>query len=132
MKIDRNEAVRIILEAHPNFVSDWEYHLIFWDGDEPGITNDFSAYARYVRDLAKAGNEEELEISSQLIERFIVEGDKSVEYGASLGFLEDVTNMLSHGGSKHTIAFTTHLKPKSREFCRELDKFWGTLTPGVL
>jgi hypothetical protein len=126
MKINRDEAVAILLKTHCEFRHCWEEHLEFWEGDEPGITNDFSVYIGYVLGLIEQRNESELIVACGLIERFIIEGDENVKYGATIGFLEGITNSLSHKTDSNTVWFNKFLQPKSREFCVELDKFWGT------
>lgn len=126
MKINREKAVKILLDSHEGFQKLWDEHLEFWEGDEPGITNDFSVYVSYVVDLVQSKNLAELTVASEVIERLIIEGDKDVQYGATIGYLEGITNSLSHKEDEHTSLFNSYLKPKSREFCKELDKFWGT------
>lgn len=131
MKINRDRAVEILLGAHEGFGSYWGEHLNCWKEREPGITNDFSVYVDYVVDLVLEENEKELVKALELIEQFILEGDDDVQYGATIGFLEGATNTLSHKDKKHEFVFTKYLKPKSREFCMELDRFWGTSTGGL-
>ncbi len=131
MKIDRDKAVEMILDSHQGFLPSWEAHLEFWEGEKPGITNDFSEYAIYVRDLVQNKEIQELSVSMELIERFILEGDDNVQYGATIGFLEDITNMLSWADKQYVLIFSKQLKPKAREFCQELDRMWGTLIPGL-
>ena len=126
MKINRDAAVKILVDSHAGFQRHWDEHLEFWEGDEPGITNDFSVYVGYVVDLVLSENLIELAVASEVIERLIVEGNEDVQYGATIGYLEGITNSLSHKEDKHTSLFNNYLKPKSREFCVELDKFWGT------
>ena len=131
MKFDRDEAVKMILQSHEGLLPRWEEHLEFWGGDDPGITNDFSVYADYVAELVEGDNARELSIASELIEKFINEGDDNVEYGATIGFLEGITNTLSHKDHKLPHILIKYLQPKSRKFCKKLDKFWGTTTPGL-
>ena len=126
MKINREAAVKILLNSHAGFKKHWDEHLEFWEGDEPGITNDLSVYVGYVVDLVLSKNLVELAVASEIIEHLIVEGDEDVLYGATIGYLEGITNSLSHKEDKHTSLFNSYLKPRSREFCKELDKFWGT------
>ena len=131
MKIDRDKAIEMILSTHKNFLPKWNEHLDFWEEDNPGITNDFSPYVDYVMELIINQNIEELMISAELIENFINNGDKNVQYGAEIGFLEGITNTLSHGEKEYILLFTEQLLPKSLEFCKALDEFWGTKTAGL-
>ena len=131
MRIDRDKAIDMILYAHKGFLSTWEEHLYLYEEDNPGITIDFSAYVTYVKEIIKHEKFNELKISAELIERFINDGDENVQYGVTIGFLEDIINCLSHGDEKYTLSFTQHLLPKSLEFCKELDDSWGTKTIGL-
>ena len=123
--------MNMILEAHQNIAPAWTEHLEFWGAEKPGITNDFSVYVHYVTDLVLAEKRQEIEASLSLIEEFIEQGDSDVQYGATIGFLEGVTNVLLRKKEKFQMLFAKHLKPKSKEFCIELDKFWGTKTAGI-
>ena len=129
--IDRDLAIMMILESHKNIDPAWEEHLEFWGNEKPGITNDFLVYVYYVAELVLLENKQELEVASSLIEKFIEQGDSDVRYGATIGFLEGVTNVLLRKKERFQILFAQYLKPKSREFCIELDKFWGTKTAGI-
>lgn len=131
MNINRDDAFEIILERHPKFAPIWKEHLDFWNGDIPGITNDFSEYVHYVIDLIKNNNVSELDIALNLIEHLLEKGNDDVIYGVQLGFLEGITNSLLSMESKYSLLFSSKLKSKSKEFCRNLDTFWGTTTPGV-
>jgi|GEM_PF-2927246 len=131
MAISRNQAFEELLRVHPHFAPAWNEHLRYWGGDVPGITNDFAVYADYVISLIEAKEGYELEASINAIERFIESGDEDVRYGATIGFLEDVTNMLLSREPEYLIQFCSLLGPKSKAFCVELDRFWGTVTPGI-
>ena len=129
--MNRDEAVKLILDTHDGFKPHWQEHLEFWEDEEPGITNDFSPYVHYVVELLKQDNLSELSKASALVEKFIVDGDDNVQYGATIGFLEGITNTLSGGNDKLAMKFSKVLQPRSRDFCKELDRFWGTKTTGL-
>ncbi|WP_237059962.1 DUF7674 family protein [Microbulbifer sediminum] len=128
--MNKDEAVKLILDTHEGFRSYWQEHLDFWEDEEPGITNDFSPYIQYVLELLRKENKSETLKACGLVEKFIIEGDQDVQYGATLGFLEGITNHLI-SNEKQAVQFCKMLQPKSREFCKELDSFWGTQTPGL-
>ena len=115
----------------PAFAPIWNEHLNYWKNETPGITNDFSEYVTYVLNLIKNNKEKELETALDIIERLIAEGDENVQYGATIGFLEGITNVLLSLDKENSLLFANKLKPKSKAFCSELDKFWGTSTPGI-
>jgi hypothetical protein len=131
MAISRNQAFEELLRIHPHFSPAWDEHLRSWGGDEPGITNDFAVYADYVIGLIETKEGPELEASLNAIERFIESGDDDVRYGATVGFLEDVTNVLLSRDPEYSTRFCSLLGTKSKAFCVELDRFWGTATPGI-
>lgn len=129
--MNRDEAFTVILEAHRDFVPRWNEHLEFWEGEDPGITNDFSTYAHYVVDLVKHDQTTELDMALDIIEQLLVNGDESVQYGVKMGFLEAVTNILLSWEREFSLRFASKLHPTSKEFYRKLDTFWGTSIPGM-
>lgn len=126
-----DQAFAELLAIHEGFAPLWEAHLRYWDGNRPGITTDFAVYAQYVLGLIEQGNLPELAASLDAIEHLIASGDDEVRYGATVGFLEDLTNQLLVMAPGHARLFASLLKPRAKAFCTALDAFWGTATPGI-
>ena len=129
--IGRDEAFRIIQEAHPEFIPLWTQHVEWWDNKEPGITNDFSPFIQYVIGLIENEEVNELVIALKIIEKLLLEGDDNVKYGVTIGFLEGITNNLLASDSRKSILFVNNLQPATKKFCIKLDKFWGTEVSGL-
>lgn len=67
-----------------------------------------------------------------LIEEFNVYGDEDVQYTASMMFLEGLIFASGHNPEEVPYDFyISMLGPESKDFCRHLDKFWGSPTPGL-
>ena len=132
-KIDRDQAIQKLLDALPNFSKLWNEHLDFWEGDKPGITNDFSPVTEFTILLLEEPNRDQLKIIANLVEEFICNGDKDVKYGATLGFIEGITNRIGHMSTlpKGWDLFLGFMGSKSKDFLQELDTFWGSKTPGT-
>ena len=131
MAINRDQAFGLLCSYHGNFSNNWNEHTEYWGDEKPGITNDFGVFVEYVVGLIETGKDKELEVALKEIEDFIKFGDDEVQYGATIGFLEGITNVLLSRSPEQSKQFASLLKPKSKAFCIELDKFWGTQTPGV-
>lgn len=130
--MNRDEWIRLILEACPGFKRHWEDHLAFWGDQTPGITNDMDPLINYCEERITERDSEQVAAICRLIEASLEDGDTDLQYGAELGFLEGITNrLLGKKERDDARTFATHLLPKAKAFCIELDGFWGTNTPGL-
>ncbi len=87
-------------------------------------------FSQFALDIIAKGTDEEIEKLVTFTEQMITEGNDDVNYAIKFFFLENITNRSGDRRLPLT-RFTTRLKPKSYEFCRELDKFWGSKTEGI-
>jgi hypothetical protein len=129
--IDGKQCINIILEWFPNFLPMFKEHLNYWKHEkERPFGLDMAEFSSYAASLIKNGSDKEVEKLVDFTELMITEGNDEVNYAIKLEFLENITNRNDYEGFPIE-RFTTRLKPVSKEFCKELDKFWGTRTKGV-
>ena len=60
--------------------------------------------------------------------RSAYEGNEAVSNAAKVGFLEALTNQVKFKKGDVGERFAKYLGEKSKEFCVDLDRFWGTKT----
>lgn len=134
IKYTNDNMMRVILQHFPEYHFSWQEHIIYWAGDESlrSIGIDINNFAHYVADKIKNElNEQFLTQVFELIENFITFGDDEVQYAAT-SFLQDITNTFSHYTEQIPYEFYIPLLgPRSKAFCRYLDEFYGTETPGL-
>ena len=113
----------------PGFKPYWDKHLQYWEGKERGVITDFSVLVDYAYDLMqKTDSKESLQILAEFIETCVIDADESTRYGATIGFLEGITNRLSH---EKPVApgwkdFFESAGPETKKSLTALDDFWGT------
>ncbi|MDX5436376.1 MAG: hypothetical protein LPK03_04240 [Pontibacter sp.] len=127
--VDEKTSINLMLTLFPAFKSQYEEHVKFWKGENP-FGMDMAEFSHFALDIIAKGTDEEIEKLVNFAEQMITEGNDDVNYAIKFFFLENITNR-SGDRSIPLIRFTTRLKPKSYEFCRELDKFWGSNTEGI-
>lgn len=110
----------------------WKEHVESW-GDRRGKT--FYVDLNYfVRVVQYAIMNNELKLATKVldkIEEFLANANEESRNDITYFFFEDLTNGLGWQEEKYMENFTSLLGPYSKECCRKLDKFWGTITPGV-
>lgn len=126
----KENCMRIILQKVPEFISDWKEHLMFWNGDEPGLCNDLSAFSTFViENLAKMDEERKAEVFN-VIEYLLLEGEQCVQEAVATCFLENLQNS-AEPNKFPTLSFVSYLGQKSREYCLAWDEFTGAKTDGL-
>jgi len=130
--MNRDKAFEKILINLPNFASTWGDHLIDSSGETQGIAEDFGVFSSYAySEMQKKNNQESIAVIANLIEDFIQVGDSDVNHGATMGFLEGIVNTVLKKEPEGWEIFIQNSGSKTKEFLRELDKFWGTKTPKI-
>ena len=132
--ISKREVMPLLLEACPGFEPMWREHLEYWHGEEAGIFNDTSEFARYLVESYGRGETAEFEQAFATVERLIREGDDEARGAATVGVIESVQVQSSH----HPFGpepFMHWLGPLSRQAWFEIEELWraggGTLA-GVI
>ena len=112
----------LLLEACPGFQPAWQEHLDWWKGEEPGVYNDTSEFARYIVESFESGQTSEFPKAFATIERILNEGDQESRDIAGIGVIESLQTIASHscGGD----VFSPWLGTTSRRAWAEIEKMW--------
>ena len=109
----------------------WKEHKKSWE-ETVGTSFyvDLSYFARLIEYSIMNGDEKLALRILDRIEDFLKDSSEESENVIWL-FLEDLTNSLEHEEEKYMKVFVSLLGPLSKKLCKELDKFWGSKTPGL-
>lgn len=128
--IFKEDCMTIILEKFPEFLDNWKKHLKFWDGEEPGLCNDLSAFSTFViENLSKMKEERRKEIFN-VMEDILCKGEESVKEAVVTCFLENLQNSTEPGKFSGK-SFVGYLGTRAREYCIAWDKLTGVKTDGL-
>jgi hypothetical protein len=126
--ISKKECIAEILESFPGFQSQWQEHIEYWGGEEPGLCNDLSEFSDYVSNLIVSEDSKKLNDIFNLIEKFMVQGEHSVKEAVATCFLENLVNTLPPNFTK---GFVDFLGSESKAYCVAWDEFTGVKTEGL-
>lgn len=134
LKFTKDNTINYILGYIPEYQICWDEHLKYWAGaiEKKTIGIDLMNFLSFTTEHIKNNNQSLLKRIFQIIEELNLYGNEEVQYAASLIFFEGLTNTSGH--NPETIPFERYvplLGPKSKEICKEIDKYWGTKTPGL-
>lgn len=131
--ISESQSIEIIKEAFPGFETYWKEHLDFWKDQKASICNEMSTFTDFVfQEILKKKDIENVKKFAIITEEFINHGNSDLEYAVKFCLLESLTNKCLNDGNEETSIFLVdNLAPKAKAICKELDKFWGTKTPGL-
>jgi hypothetical protein len=120
--ITKPQVMPLLLEACPGFQPAWQEHLDWWKGEEPGVYNDTSEFARYIVESFESGQTSEFPKAFATIERILNEGDQESRDIAGIGVIESLQTIASHscGGD----VFIPWLGTTSRRAWAEIEKMW--------
>ncbi len=114
----------LLLDACPGFQPAWQKHLDWWNGEEPGVYNDTSEFARYLVESFESGQTAEFPAAFSAIERILNEGDQESRDIAGIGVIESIQTI----GSNHSCGedvFIQWLGPTSRRAWAEIEEMWA-------
>ena len=121
-----------VLKQCPGFQELWLEHRRKWEGEKTTAGIDMMPFITYAKTKIESNDVEELAVIGDLIEVLITCNDSDVSYAATMTFLEGITNSCGWDPERNPVErLIGHLKAESIKFCRELDRFWGTTTPGL-
>jgi len=128
--IGEQDSIEIMLKLFSEFKDKLEEHRDFWGDNEYEFGLEMAQFSSLAYDKIKNGTEEDVSKLADFAEQMLTEGNDKVRWAVKYEFLENITN--SDGERYFPIErFTKKLKPLSVEFCKELDKGWGTKTTGI-
>jgi hypothetical protein len=124
--IRKDEMIPMLLDACPGFRPRWEEHVAYWEGEAAGVYIDLSEFVQYLMAAYEEGHTSALESAFDLLERFLVDGDSSVQEYAALGFIETLQNAALH--QRHTEkVFVPFLKTHSLREWKAIEQGWEDL-----
>ena len=124
-KATEAEIMPRLVEEFPGFRSRWEKHLELWKGEPAGGYNDISQFAHFVvEELYPSGQTEEVQRVFDLMEQWLVNGNKKVRDIVVIGFLEDLQNIASWQPFGRAV-FIPFLRPQSRDAWNEIERVWA-------
>jgi hypothetical protein len=130
MRITAETCMGWILAQAPRFRSSWEKHLQWWGDEEPSLGNNIAAFSRYIVEVIKSNQTEDVKTLFAILERLLTDGDDEVRAGVATNCLENIINRAS-AGELRAEGFVEHLGKESRAYCLAWDRFTGVKTPGL-
>jgi hypothetical protein len=128
--ISEQDSIEIMLKLFPDFQVKLEKYRVLWKGEDYEFGLEMAKFSSLAYDKIKGGTEEDVSKLADFAEQMLTEGNEKVRWAVKYEFLENITN--SNGERSFPIErFTRKLRPLSVEFCKELDKGWGTKTTGI-
>ncbi|MEH6467944.1 MAG: hypothetical protein V7722_09960 [Porticoccus sp.] len=122
--ITQQEMFNPMLEVAKGFVPVWEEFIEEWKEEKELLQYlALSELARYISDLIKKEEKEELKGIFEVIERWHIEGDCYVKEAATVGILEDLQNTNIVGAGIPEIV-KTYLLPESKKWWLKVYDFW--------
>jgi hypothetical protein len=130
-EINSENAVNYILQNIPEYNLSWKHHSENLGADNTiGLT--MIDFLHFTITQIEERNLQILPRIFYLIEELMKSKDEELTTITATIFLEGLINNSSHGPD--IVPYSVYiplLGPESRDFCRELDRFWGSQTPGL-
>lgn len=126
------KIINYMLDRFPEFLPYWKKHLEYWEYRDTSLGIKFGSFLEYTADKIKADDIFALVDIFDFIEECIIYGDDMVKYASCIALLEDLTNRSGHRPEE--VPYSAYMKllgPESRKACKEIDKFYGSKTPGL-
>ena len=129
--INKTQCVELLLKEFPEYRSIYEENK-HTDADGKDllllvvVMGNFASL--FAKELIEKNELEKFKKVAKFIEKLIIEGNEAVSNAAKVGFLEALTNQVKFKKGDVGERFAKYLGEKSKEFCVDLDRFWGTKT----
>lgn len=127
--ITKSNVVEYLFKVEPEFVESLAQ-------SESGNTENegwkFILFSHFVTNRLKQGEYRNAKNVFNAIEHLLEKGvaDEEVQTLVTTCFLENIVNHSANGEFSASF-FVPFLGPKSIEYCKSSDEFWGTETPGI-
>ena len=117
----------LLLEACPSFYRDWEDWVRDQYSGDNGLEQlhycDLGHFASHLVELLERGETSEFKEVFRVVENLHLNGDGYVREAATIGLLEGIQNVISHGD--HTSSeFEPFLGPETKMWWDKLNEFW--------
>jgi hypothetical protein len=126
--VTAENCINLIKEKFPKFCSYWDMYIQDF-GADLGLTIQMLSFGRYVLDVIKSNNEDEIIRVFEFVEFLFLNGDETVQNAVATGFLEYLMNK-----SPEEVKFSTFYKYMGENaigYCRAWDEFNGAKTEGL-
>ncbi|MER9545565.1 hypothetical protein NKI72_26530 [Mesorhizobium sp. M0437] len=128
---DGSNMFEPLMAADPSFRGQWDrFHDEWRDEAEEPLYLALSELALHLIHHLEAGKTDRFSDIFDVVERWIVEGNRHVREAAIVGLLEDLQNPSLHR-STHPDHFKPWLRPQSAFWWAKLYAFWSDGTPLV-
>jgi hypothetical protein len=132
--VNDSSLAEYLLGLEPEFKERLEKFQKDWTSKGRDLTPglEISEFTDFVIEKLKSGNYLNAKRVFEGIEHLLNDNNasESVQNAVVMSFLENLQNV-SGWETISASSFVPFLGPKSIEYCRSLDEFWGTETPGV-
>jgi hypothetical protein len=128
--IVREQMIDLLLEACPSCGARWSAYRATPEFDAELLYVHLGDFAHHIVDLLARDQTGELLAIGRAIERLHVEGYGYVKEAATIGLLEGIQNVASHGNVS-TEPLEAALGVEGRRWWRSLDGFWSGKIPHV-
>ncbi len=125
--MEESQFINSLKDSCSEILEDWEEHLDFWEGDEPGSYNEISVIVHYVIKQFEMQRYVDFPEVFGIVESACNSKVKSTVELAKIGFLEDILLVGSHKAI-YPENFEQWLGEKSLETLIELEKFFSVKT----
>jgi hypothetical protein len=124
-KPNEAEVMPRLIAEFPGFHARWEKHLESWHGEPAGHYNDIAQFVHFVvEDLYPTGKTADLQHAFELVEQWLVNGNRNLRDLIAIGFLEDLQNIASWKEFGREV-FISFLGPQSHHAWNEIEKTWA-------
>lgn len=127
--ISRDRMFEPLLAACPSFRPSWEAFLAEWSGEpgEPPLYLALGELCDHVIGLTRDGKRDEVRRALAVVEAWHTDGDAYVREAATIGFVETLGNILSHGaaGGECEASIRSLAGPETARWWAKVDKFWA-------
>lgn len=120
-----DELMPTLVREFPAFEKHWEAHVQYWEGKPPGLYLDMAEFVHFVvDDLYASELIADVRHAFEIMEQWLVEGDKATADIVVLGFFETL-QCYSSWQPFGEAAFEEFLGEKSRAEWDELKRVWA-------
>ena len=122
--MNQSDLIITLKSKCQNIKNDWEKHLEFWEGEEPGSYNDISVIVHYVIKNFESQNTNDFKELFEVIEEAVNSSEEKTSELAVIGFLEGILFVGSHKNirPKH---FYPWLGENSKKSILELEDYFN-------
>jgi hypothetical protein len=124
------DATDRLLRSYPHLEQIRLAVALKWQPEEPPATVLYSAFGQSISETVGHLSNDEKTYIFDTIEQLLLQGDDIVRAAVATGLLEALLSQSSSNRFDFR-AISNHLRPNTRHYCQEWDRFTGCSTPGL-